>query len=279
MGISTIQLNPFNAVVNGQIANVDLNNLLGFAVKQIWVQLGGGLTPAMVTSVQLKVNGKVIIDSSATRLNLVHAYRGNNVTPANFFVIDFTEQAMFTKLGFLGGALDTTLGIKSLRLEMTIAGAGAGITMSGFANVGLAQLRPEFAGLRPLISRVHSMQQSIGAAGTFPIQIPHMTPIEGGSLFKRVCVFANNATGYRVVRNGVVEYELLTAQNSALQTFYKRTPQTGLLVVDAVLEGLQEDCWDTRPASGASTAQFNVSFSAAETITTEVQVLEPLDVY
>lgn len=275
--IQTLQLNPLNNVVANGVANLDLQNSLGFTIKSIWLALGGTLTAAMITSIQLKANGKIIVDTDGAKLAARNAYKGTP-TPVGFVCLDFTEQLFFSPTGYLGGALDTTLGIKSLRLELTIAGATAP-TISAFALVGPPQTNDSLNPLRPLIARVHRVQQTIGAAGSFPLAIPHMQPNEGGSIFKRTHVFSANMTGYRVQKNGITEYELLKAQNDALQAFYRRTPQAGLFVLDHVLEKLQGDSWDTRPAVQSTTTQFLATFNAAETITVEVEVLEPLDVY
>jgi Viral coat protein P2 N-terminal domain len=276
MSIKHIQLNPFNNVVATGVANLDLANLLGFGIKKIYLNYTG-MTLAMMTSIQLKVNGKIIVDTSGTRLNARNAYRGLNVA-AGLLTLDFTENQFFTKLGYLSGVLDTTLGIKSIRLEITIAGATAP-TLFGFALVGDPQVSDEFRGLRPLIARIHSSQQTIGASGFVPISVPHMASVEGGSIFKRIAVFSAQMAGLRLQRNGVTEYEVSKAQNDLMQLDYKRTPQAGLFMIDACLERLQEDVFDTRPASGTSTVQLQGNFTAGETIVVEVETLEPLDVY
>jgi hypothetical protein len=274
------QLNPFQNVVASGVAICDLRSLFGYSIERITLALGGGaFTKAMITAVQLKANGKVILDSTGAALDARMQYRGVTANAA-FLTIDFLELKARSKNGLIGGVLDTTLGIKDLRLEVTIAGATTP-TLTGFAEISTPQTAPEYAYIRPLIARVHRLTQNIGGAGTFPLVVPHMDPNSGGSVFKRIAIFSSNITGARVERNGIREWDFpVAAQNSFNQTEYGRTTQAGLFVMDFVVDGVFEDrVLDTRPGAKCTTAQVYGIFSGAETITIESEVLEPLDVY
>lgn len=277
--IELIKLNPANNVVVSGVANIDLNNLLGYSVEKIFLQLGGtALTKAMITSIQLKANGKIIWDTDGSKLDACLTYRGRTADAA-MLELDFQENTARSKLGMLGGSLDTTLGIKNLRLEVTIAGATAP-TLAGYAEVARPQVGPEFANLRPLIARRHRVTQTIGAAGTFPLAVPHLDPVAGGSIFKRIALFSANCTAVQTFRNGILEHDSVKAINEYRQKVYKKVPQASLYMIDSIVDDLQEDrVLDTRPASGCTTAQVMATFSAGETITIEVETLEPLDVY
>lgn len=278
--VQVLPLQPFTNVVAAGIAISDLRHLFGYTIERLTLNLGGGaFTKAMMTGIQLKANGKVIYDSTGSRADARQAYRGITAN-ANFLTIDFLELRARSKLSLVGGALDTTLGIKDLRLEVTIAGATTP-TLQGWAEVSIPQNTPEFQNLRPLIARVHSVTQTIGAAGTFPLTVPHLDPTSGGSIFKRIAVFSANMTGARVERNGIREWDIQgTAFNNFNQVEYGRATQAGLFMMDFVIDGLQEDrILDTRPAARTTTAQVFATFSAGETVTVEAEVMEPLDVY
>lgn len=280
MSASHIQLQPFTNVVPSGVAICDLSNLFGYGCERIVLNLGGTtFSKSMITGIQLKSNGKVIIESDGSKMDARQQFRGIAAN-ANFLVLDFIELGMKTKAGVLAGVLDTTAGVKNLRLEVTIAGATAP-TLAGFAEVCAPLAGADMVGVRALVARVHRITQTIGAAGTFLLQVPHLDPNAGGSIFKRLCIFSANITGCRVERNGIREYEMASkAQNDFNQTEYKRTIQAGLWVVDTLLDGFQEDrLLDTRPIVGVTTAAVYGTFSAGETITIEVEVLEPLDVY
>lgn len=280
MAAQIIQLQPFNNVVASGTAYTDLRHLLGYAVERITLQLGGGaFTKAMITGYQVKANGKVILDSTGSRTDARMQWRGITAS-ASFLTIDFMELRAKTKAAMCSGVLDTTIGIKDLRLEVTIAGATTP-TLAGFAEVSTPLSQPEFTALRPLVARVHYVTQTIGAAGTFPLIVPHMDPNAGGSIFKRIALFSANCTGARVERNGIREWELTAA---AANTFnageYGRVAQAGLFMVDFFNDGFMEDrLLDTRPAAKTSLAALYGTFSAGETITVEVETLEPIDVY
>ena len=281
MTVQILPLNPFqNGNTNG-LAICDLRNLFGYSIQRLILVLGGTtFTKAMLTSIQLKANTKVIWDSTGYRTDARQTFRG---IPANagFLTIDFLEIKSKTKLGMEAGSLDTTLGIKDLRLEVTIAGATAPI-LSGYAEVSPPQMGPEFANLRPLVSRLHVLSQSIGGAGTFPLVVPHFDPNSGGSIFKRINIFSTNMTGARVERNGIKEWDVPTvALNNFNQAEYGRVAQTNLFCLDFIIDGLQEDrVLDTRPAARCSTATLYGTFSGAEgTIFIEAETLEPIDVY
>ncbi len=280
MSAQVLPLNPFQNVVASGVAICDLRNLFGYTVERIFLQLGGtALTKAMLTGIQLKANGKVIFDSTGSATDSRMQFRGISAS-ANFITIDFLELKARSKLGLMGGALDTTLGIKDLRLEVTIAGATAP-TLIGYAEVSTPQTGQEYAFMRPLIARVHRLTQSIGGAGTFPLVVPHLDPNSGGSLFKRIMIFSANITGVRVERNGIREYDIASVSaNNFNQIEYGRVVQASLWPVDFVLDGIFEDrVLDTRPGGRTTTANIFGTFSAAETITIEAEVLEPLDVY
>lgn len=280
MSANIIQLQPFTNVVAAGIALCDLRNLFGYGIERVTLNLGGGaFTKSMITGLQLKANGKVIVDTDGAKMDSRNQWRGIPAS-ANFLTLDFLEIKMKTKAGMVAGVIDTTNGFKDLRLEVTTSGATTP-TLTGFAETCSPLTAPEFAGIRPLVARVHRITQTIGGAGTFPLQVPHMDPNSGGSLFKRIAIFSANMTAARIERNGIREWEVLSAaQNNFNASEYLRVAQAGLFMVDFINDGFQEDrILDTRPAAKVTTAAMYGTFSAGETITIEVEVLEPMDVY
>ncbi len=88
-------------------------------------------------------------------------------------------------------------------------------------------------------------------------------------------------TGGRIERNGIREWDVdNVATNNFNQVENGRVTQASLFMFDFIVDGLQEDrVLDTRPAAGCNLASAFGTFSGAETITLESEVLEPLDVY
>jgi hypothetical protein len=268
-----IKLLPFNNVVNTGLATLDLQNVLGYTVERMTFQLGGtAFTKAMIASIQIKANGKIIYDTNGARLDARNTYRGLAVN-ANFLTIDFSEVFSKTELGQNLGSLDTTWGINSLKLEMQITGATAP-TIQGYAECNRPQVDPAQRATRELIAKIHGSAFSVGGAGTFQLPVPHFMPADGGgSFFKRIDFFSANLTGILIKKNGIVIEESVKALNDFRQQEYKRNPQTGLYVVDFIVDQNQSQVLNTRDAQ---TMEILGTFSGAETIQIESELLEPL---
>lgn len=274
MGIR-IKLLPFNNVVATGLATLDLSNLLGYCVERISLQLGGGaFTKAMMTGIQLKANGKIIYDTTGSRRDSAMQYRGITAN-AGFLTLDFSEIRSKTELGQSLGALDTSAGITNLKLEVQIAGATTP-TLQGYAEVSRPQLDAASLPYRSLIGKVHASTISIGAAGTFSLPVPHISPQDGGSIFKRIAFFSANMTGLVIKKNGVVVEESIKALNDYNQTEYRKTPQAGLYMTDFIIDDNQSQVFNSRDAQ---TIEVLGTFSGAETITMESEVLEPLGAF
>jgi hypothetical protein len=275
-------LNPFSNVVASGIAICDLNNLLGSTLECLNLTLGGTtFTKAMVTLIQLKANGKVIYETDGSKLDAAEAYKNYATLTSTILHMNLMEQKAKTVNAFQSGAIDLSpaSGITSLRLEVTSSGATAP-TLAGNAELSPAiPVRGEEA-IRFLIGRKHRVSQTIGAAGTFALQVPHLDPSGGGSVYKRILVYSANATAMKVQREGVTEFDITTTDLAAIQKKAGRSPQSNLMVFDPVLDGVQGGrVWDTRPAAGVRSAQFYGTFSGSETITIETEELLPLGAY
>jgi hypothetical protein len=270
-----IKLLPFNNVIATGLATLDLSNLLGYAIERLILNLGGtAFTKAMMTSIQLKANGKVIYDTSGSRLDARNQYRGITAN-ANFLTLDFAEIRSKTELGQNLGAIDTTAGITSLKLEIQISGATAP-TLQGWAETNRPQVDQAQAPTRNLIAKVHNSTITIGAAGTFSLPVPHIDVSAGGSIFKRIAFFSANMTGLVMKKNGIVIEDSIKALNDFNQGEYRKVPQPSLYVFDPIVDDNQSQILNTRDAQ---TMEVLGTFSAGETITIEVEVLEPLQAF
>lgn len=274
-------MNPFNNVVASGVANCDLNNLLGTTLECINLSLGGTFTKAMITLIQLKANGKVIWESDGTKADAGESFKNYASADATKLSINFMEPKAKTVNAFQAGAIDLSpeSGITNLRLEVTISGATSP-TLSGIAELSPALDVESERAIRFLIQRRHRVTQTIGAAGTYALQVPHLDPSGGGSVFKRIYIFSANCTAIKAMREGISEFEVLKAENEWIQKKALRSPQSNLVVFDPVLDGIQAGrVWDTRPANGVRSAQLYATFSAGETITIETEELLPLNAY
>jgi hypothetical protein len=270
-----IKLFPFNNVVAAGLATCDLSNLLGFSIERLVLNLGGtAFTKSMITGWQLKANSKIIMDSDGAKTDARQQYRGITAN-ANFLTLDFAEIRAKTENGQNIGAIDTTYGINSLKLEVTIAGATAP-TLAGWAEVNLPQVDPSQKATRELIARVHRSTITVGASGTFSLPVPHLAVSDGGSIFKRIAIFSANCTGVQIKKNGIIVEDSIKALNDYQQNEYRKVPQAGLYMVDFIVDDNQSQVLNTRDAQ---TMEFLGTFSAGETITIESELLEPLSAF
>jgi hypothetical protein len=270
-----IKLLPFNNVVATGLATLDLSNLLGYTIERLILNLGGTtFTKAMMTSIQLKANGKVVFDTTGARVDARQQYRGITAN-ANFLTLDFAEIRSKTELGQNIGAIDTTAGINSLKLEIQITGATAP-TLSGYAETNRPQIDNAQAATRNLIAKIHNSTITIGAAGTFSLPVPHIDVSSGGTWYKRIHFFSANMTGLVIKKNGIVIEDSIKALNDYNQTEYRKVPQASLYVFDPIVDDNQSQVLNTRDAQ---TMEVLGTFSAGETITIEVEVLEPLQAF
>tara|TARA_B100001250_G_scaffold187546_1_gene161154 strand:+ start:499 stop:1338 length:840 start_codon:yes stop_codon:yes gene_type:complete len=275
-----IPLDAFMNVQNSGLAYSDLNKFLGSVLEKITFVLGGTFTKAMIPLIELKANNKTIFQTDGSKLDASKLYMGG-ASDATILTLDLMDRKAVTPNARQAGTLDLSAksGITQLRLEVTIAGA-TNPTLAGFADLSPPTEDPAEAGIRWLILRRHRSTQTIGAAGEFALQVPHLDPSGGGSNFRRVHIFSANMTRLKAQREGVTEFDLSKAQIEAAQKDNFRTPQSGLVVFDPVQDGqLQGRTWDTRPSSGVRSAQLYGTFSAGETITIETEELLPLAAY
>lgn len=269
------KLLSFNNVQATGLANVDLDGLKGTTIERIVLQLGGTtFTKSMLTSIQLKCNGKVIFDTTGARIDTRMQYRGITAN-ASFITIDFSEIRAKTENGQSIGAIDTTAGVSSLKLEVQITGATAP-TLAGWAEVSPPQMDAVNASTRGLIARVHSSSQTIGAAGQFALTVPHFSVSDGGSIFKRIAIFSANMTALLIKKNGVIYEDSTKAMNDYQQNEYKKVPQTGLYMMDFIIDDNQSQVFNGRDAQ---TLEILGTFSAGETIIIESEVLEPVGAF
>jgi hypothetical protein len=282
----TRPLQAFQNVVASGVAVCDLGpTLFGSTLENITLVLGGTFTKSMITSIQLKANGKVIWETTGSALDTINSYKAQP-TAATVLMMDFMEVKARTVNGFQSGAMDLSMDSKitQLRLEVTISGATAP-TLEGFAEVSPAIAIPGEEAIRFLMLRKHRSQVNVPASGEFALPIPHMDPAGGGSVFKRIHLFSTNCTDIRVTREGIDEYKVSKVVLQEQQKRAGRVPQTNHFVYDPILDNIQNGrVWDTtsRPypqGAGVRQAIFFGKFSGAETFWIETEELIHLNDY
>lgn len=254
---------PFTNVVASGVASVSLP--VGMSYNRIILQLGGTtFTKSMITDLKVRLNGKVIVQNTGSRLDLINAYRARG-SSANFLIIDFTEPAAKLMSEQFIGNLNTATSVTSLTLEVTISGATAP-TLDSWSELG----PPAPLGV---VAKQIPFTSSFGGSGKFPMKLIDVA--NRGAIIKRVhFAHGGNVTGLEVKKNGIVIHDnVTTAVNTFYQLDYKKVAQTNLYTYDPCLDDNYTNAIKTQDATSI---EFNLTTSAADTCTAVIEVLDLL---
>lgn len=254
---------PFTNVVASGVATATLP--VGMSYNRIFLRLGGtSFTKSMITDVKVRLNGKVIVQNTGARLDAINAYRGR-ASSANFLVIDFVEPDAKSMGEQYIGNINTAQGVSSLTIEVTISGATAP-TLESFSEVG----PPAPLGV---IAKQLQFTTSVGGSGKFPFKLIDVA--NRGAIVKRVhFAHGGNVTELEVKKNGVVIHDNVpTAVNTFYQADYKKTAQTNIYTYDPCLDDNYTNAIKTQDMVSL---EFNLTTSAADTITASLEVLDLL---
>jgi len=257
-----------NIVENLAFFNVAANSVatlqlpLGMTYERIIFLLGGTFAKSDITDIKVKVNGKVIVQTDATKLNTMNVYRGL-ATDSTHFVLDFSELKARDEVGQSLGALGTAEGVSSFTIEMTIGGATSPTLASWSVLSGPKKLG--------VVSKLLSYSATFGAAGKYPFQLPYGA--NGGSIIKRVHFFHTNMTDLEVKKNGLVIHDTTDAINKYQQTENGKTTASGLYTCDFVVDNNQSGMLVT---ADARSMEWNLTLSNADTVIAQVEYLDLL---
>lgn len=252
---------PFFNVVASGIASLALP--LGMTYERIVLVLGGTtFTKAMITDLKVKLNGRVIMQTTGSRLDAINKYKGI-FDAAGFLTIDFTESKARDEIGQSIGAIPTAEGIASFTIEATIAGATAP-TLESYSMLS----GPRKLGV---VNKTLHYPANFSAGGKFPIVLPFGK--QGGAIIKRVHFFHSSMTALEVKKNGLILHESTTAINEFIQKEYDRVPQSGVYTYDALVDGNSSQMLVT---ADATDMQWNVTLSASDTVNVQVEYLDTL---
>lgn len=254
---------PFVNVAASGVASCSLP--VGMSYNRIILALGGGaFTKAMITNIKVRVNGKVVFENTGSRLDLINQYRGLAAS-ANYLTLDFTEPRAKDMAEEYLGNINTAQGVSSLTMEVTIAGATTP-TLDSYAELG----PPAPLGV---IAKQILFTNSFAGSGKFPFKLIDVA--NRGAIIKRVhFAHGGNLTQLEVKKNGIVIFDNIPA---AVNTFYlgeyQKTTQTNLYSFDPCCDNNYSNAIKTQDMVSM---EFNPTFSAADTVTAVLEVLDTL---
>jgi hypothetical protein len=254
---------PFSNVAASGVASVSLP--VGMSYNRVILALGGGsLTKAMITDIKVRVNGKVVLQNTGTRLDLINTFRKRG-TNAAYLVIDFTEPDAKDMFEQYLGNINTAQGVSSITIEVTIAGATTP-TLDSYSELGA----PAPLGV---IAKQLLFTNSFGGAGKFGFKIIDVA--NRGAIIKRVHFnHTGNLTALEVKKNGIVIFDNIpTAVNTFYQLDYNKVAQTNLYTFDPCLDNNYTNSIKTQDMVSL---EFNLTTGAADTVTACVEALDLL---
>jgi hypothetical protein len=254
---------PFTNVTASGLATASLP--IGMSYNKIILALGGTtFTKSMITLIRVRLNGKVILETTGPRLDAQNQYRGLTAN-AGFLTIDFSEPRAKTMAAQYLGNINTSKGVSALTVEVTIAGATAP-TLDSYS---------ELAPPAPLgiIAKQIPFNFTFASAGKLPAKLIDIS--NRGGVIKRVTFnHGGNLSQLEVKKNGIVIFDNVP---TAVQTFYlgeyQKTLQTNAYVFDPCADNNYTNAITTQDMVSM---EFNPTFSAADTVTAVLEILDVL---
>lgn len=265
-----IQLNQFPSVTANGTATLVTDELRGKSVHAIIFEQGGTFTKAQMTNIRLRLNGKDIIQGiNGAQLQDVNDYEGFEEV-SSYAAYFFGDPKARTTKGQHFGDLDCSIYDNSFEIEVEI-GAATSPTLRCWALVGVPKqaMGLDFTPLQAAMFRslIRTVIQPAAAITrkTFSVSMGS----EAGGRLRKLFFFNSNLTKVEYKKNSLTKYDDVGADlNSFVQKQYERTPQSGLYVLDRIVDGSQGQAETTVDPNGRIwNQQFALTTSGGDTIT------------
>ena len=275
-----LKLNAFPSVAANATCSLSTNQLSGYALHGLVFELGGTTFPESdITRIQARVNGKDLVNNmSGSQLLSLNKYEGLPDETSELFLF-FGDPTARTIRGQHLGDVDFSVYDYPLEIQVDIGGATAP-TLQCYALVGVPKQQmgigytaKEAAIIRALPRTVIqpaaavSLQAYAVSIGSSP-----------GARIRRVAFFNSNLTAVQLQKQSLMKWQNVSdTLNSAVQSQFARDPQSGLYVLDRVMDGNQGESESTVTPDGKSwNIQVALTTSAADTITTFADIFTTL---
>lgn len=275
-----IELEQLQGVAASSTATLATDRLLDMSLHALILERGGtAFTNAHLANIMARVDGKEVVKAlTGAQLVDINEYEGlTDVT--NYTVIPFGDLAARTIRGQHLGDIDFSIYRKPLELEIGI-GAATAPTLKVWALVGAPKLQmgigydaKEAATLRALIRTVITPSAAVDRK-TFSLSIGS----GAGAKLRRGYFFHTNLTKVELYKQGQRKWNnIATALNSAVAQQFARVPQSGLYVLDRIVDGNQGEAEATLRDDGTPwSLELNLTTSAADSITSYADIYHHL---
>ena len=267
--MDSILLNPFDTVAANTRAVLTTDQLRGYSLHALIFKMGGtAFTEAHIDNIRLRVGGKTILDTiTGAQLGKLHDYEGVP-DDTNYLIYWFGDPTARTIRGQHLGDFDFSQYDEDLEIQVNIGGATAP-TLEVRALVGVSKKAMDI-GFNDL--------DALTFKAMVPTQIDISAAVNGkalqiaggglGSRTLRIDFFHTNLTKLTYKKAGFEKWEEMTiADNAAVASAYGRAAQSGLFVLDRIVDGNMGEAETTVGADGKPwNQQFKAWTSAGDVL-------------
>ena len=238
-------------------------------VDQIKFVLAGGATPAMITAIRGKANGRIFMDeSSGADLKKRHLFRGIPTVDA-YVVIDNTEpKARNGAAEQLVASIPCAL-LQDLAFEIKLDPTFVG-TIKASMNY-----RPPTT--NPYIRKLLNTSQAFSAAGTDASPNIMYLPTQGaGGEIKRIWIHEDGAGVITSAQIRIANNVVFESPRADLEDDQKRnglTPQASICVLDFIEDGNLAGMLDT---ANAPSVELRLATTAAGSYRVYYELIDPI---
>lgn len=252
-----VPLPSFSNVAEGSVATC--NCPVGLTYEQIVLKYGGTtFDPANMVKIEVKVNGKAIIDMTGDQLVSLNKYYGVPDS-TGYVTLWFARPWMATVFESRLTSLGTS-DVSTLSVHVTISGATSP-TLEAHAVQNAAQPLG-------LIAKIKQFPRAFSTTGQQEIDsLP-----KGGARIAAFHLFKSDVSDVEVDVNGVRVYDLSKGVGSELESRYGRTPQDSAAThVDFLLDN---DINNALALSGVQDFRIRPTIDTVGSVNTVVEYLD-----
>jgi hypothetical protein len=275
-----IRLNQFPAVAANARSTLVTDQLIDTSIHGLVFERGGvAFTNAHLSNLRVRVDGKDVVNGiTGAQLIDLNEYEGLTDV-ANYTFLFFGDPTARTIRGQHIGDLDLSVYRKPLEIEVDV-GAATSPTLQCYAITSVPKLAMgigfnelEAMNLRALIRTVIQPAAAV-TRSSYGVSLGSVP----GARIRRLALFHTNLTKVELQKQSLRKWDdIATALNTAVQAQYARTAQSGLYVLDRVMDGNQGEAETTVQSDGRPwNIQLNLTTSAGDTISAFADVLTTL---
>lgn len=264
------KLDRFPSVAANATSSLVTNEMSGRSVQALVLELGGTtFNETHISNIRVRLDGRDIINAiSGSQLKDLNEYDGHT-SVTNYLFIFFGDPTARTARGQHLGDLDLSIYDKPLEIEVDIAGATAP-TLQAYAIAGVPKMAMGYNFSAIEAAHFRHIRRSIVeptaavSRNSYGISLGSK---QGGRI-RKLAFFHSNLTSVELRKESLYKWDNVSqALNDAIAQQFARVPQSGLYVLDRVVDGNQGEAETTATPDGKPWhIETNLSTSGADTI-------------